>query len=52
MAEQTCRVTAQFFDDEGCEAACVLPAGHPGKVHKDAVIGAWDEDEPCVVFLA
>ncbi|MBW5482803.1 hypothetical protein [Streptomyces bambusae] len=45
MAEQTCGAWAQFFDDEGYEAGCVLPAGHPGRVHEDAIIGPWDEDE-------
>lgn len=45
MAEQKCAVTAKFFDSEGCEAECVLPAGHPGHVHEDPVLGEWDEDE-------
>jgi hypothetical protein len=43
--KQTCGVVGQFCDDEGFEAECVLPAGHPGRVHEDPVIGAWDEDE-------
>ncbi|GAA4887734.1 hypothetical protein ACFPM3_33865 [Streptomyces coeruleoprunus] len=45
MTVQKCGVSVQFFDDEAYEAQCVLPAGHPGTVHKDPVIGDWDEDE-------
>lgn len=45
MTEQTCGVGGRFPDDEGYEAGCVLPAGHPGQVHEDAVVGEWHEDE-------
>ncbi|MEH6375539.1 hypothetical protein V7793_14545 [Streptomyces sp. KLMMK] len=45
MAMQKCHASTQFFDDEGYEAECVLPAGHAGTVHQDPVVGDWDEDE-------
>ncbi|MFD3870333.1 hypothetical protein [Streptomyces sp. NPDC058623] len=45
MAEQMCGIGGRFPDTEQCEASCVLPAGHPGTVHKDPVVGEWDEDE-------
>lgn len=45
MAEQTCRIGGRFPDDEQYNASCVLPAGHPDTVHKDPVIGEWDEGE-------
>ncbi|MFE1554870.1 hypothetical protein ACFW6V_07730 [Streptomyces sp. NPDC058734] len=45
MTAQKCGVSAVFFDTEAFEAECTLPAGHPGTVHEDPIIGSWDEDE-------
>lgn len=42
---EKCKVSAVFCDDEGYEAECTLPAGHPGEVHHDPIIGDWDWDE-------
>jgi hypothetical protein len=43
----TCGATATFWpDDEGCEAECILSAGHlPENIHQDEILGEWDADD-------
>lgn len=41
-----CGARTTFWpDDEACEAACMLPAGHPGTVHKDEILDEWSEGD-------
>lgn len=41
MTDQTCGATIDLAD--GRTLTCVLPAGHPGPVHKDAHGEAWGD---------
>ena len=45
--KKLCLAATVFWpDDEACDAECELPKGHdPANVHRDPILGEWDEDE-------
>lgn len=53
--QPVCGARTVFWpDDEACDAECILPRGHRGTDHEDAILGWWSEDdlpttvrEPC-----
>ena len=47
MSKDLCGATTVFWPDvEACDAVCILAKGHqPANIHKDEVLGEWDEDD-------